>query len=169
MFTLKPGPNKIAVTSELPTQDILRKHVNSNRPLSFRSRFESRIAKSFRDLKIPFLFERVMIIFPRSVSNGGLFPPAPVPRGHSVCQWCRYWPDFVLLNGVIIETKGKFIARDRMKHRIIKELYPKLDIRLLFYNSNQVIPGKKKESYSVWADRHKIPWANQKIPRSWLR
>ena len=37
-----------------------------------------------------------------------------------------YTPDFVLNNGIIIETKGRFMAADRRKHIAIKKQHPKL-------------------------------------------
>ena len=43
-----------------------------------------------------------------------------------------YTPDFVLPNGIIIETKGRFTADDRRKHAFIKLQHPKLDIRFVF-------------------------------------
>ena len=46
-----------------------------------------------------------------------------------------YTPDFVLNNGIIIETKGRFMAADRRKHIAIKKQHPKLDIRFVFTNS----------------------------------
>jgi hypothetical protein len=31
-----------------------------------------------------------------------------------------YTPDFILSNGIIVETKGRFLTADRMKHLAIK-------------------------------------------------
>ena len=47
----------------------------------------------------------------------------------------RYTPDFVLPNGIIIETKGRFMPADRQKHLLIKAQYPDLDLRFVFTNS----------------------------------
>ena len=41
-----------------------------------------------------------------------------------------YTPDFVLDNGIIIETKGMFTAADRRKHLAIKKQHPKLTYAL---------------------------------------
>ena len=46
-----------------------------------------------------------------------------------------YTPDFILNNGIIIETKGRFLAIDRRKHLAIKKQHPKLDIRFVFTNT----------------------------------
>ena len=48
-----------------------------------------------------------------------------------------YTPDFVLHNGIIIETKGMFTSADRRKHIAIKKQHPKLDIRFVFENSKR--------------------------------
>ena len=48
-----------------------------------------------------------------------------------------YTPDFILYNGIIIETKGMFTAADRRKHLCIKRQHPKLDIRFIFENSRR--------------------------------
>jgi len=51
-------------------------------------------------------------------------------------RYRTYTPDFVLDNGIIIETKGIFDSEDRRKHLAIKEQHPELDIRFVFSNSN---------------------------------
>ena len=50
-------------------------------------------------------------------------------------RYRTYTPDFILDNGIIIETKGMFNALDRRKHKAIKKQHPKLDIRFIFSNS----------------------------------
>lgn len=45
------------------------------------------------------------------------------------------YPDFVLTNNIIIETKGLFTSPDRRKHVWIKKQHPELDIRFVFTNS----------------------------------
>ena len=47
-------------------------------------------------------------------------------------RYRTYTPDFVLDNGIIIETKGFFDAEDRRKHLEIQKQHPELDIRFLF-------------------------------------
>ena len=42
-----------------------------------------------------------------------------------------YNPDFRLPNGIIVETKGRFVAADRKKHQLVKEQHPELDIRFV--------------------------------------
>ena len=79
-----------------------------------------------------------------------------------------YTPDFVLENGIIIEAKGRFIPSDRSKHLLIKEQNPSLDIRFVFYNSNQKLNKRSKTTYGDWATRHGYKWSNKVIPEEWL-
>lgn len=81
----------------------------------------------------------------------------------------RYTPDFVLPNGIIIETKGRFVTADRTKHRLIHEQHPDLDIRFVFSNPNTKIGKKSKTSYADWCDRLGILFAKASIPVDWLK
>jgi hypothetical protein len=81
----------------------------------------------------------------------------------------RYTPDFVLPNGIIIETKGRFVTEDRTKHRLIREQYPDLDIRFVFSNPNTKIGKKSATTYGLWCQRLGIPYATKSIPEAWLR
>lgn len=80
-----------------------------------------------------------------------------------------YTPDFVLPNGIIIETKGRFTTADRQKHLMILEQYPELDIRFVFSNPNQKINKGSKTSYGMWCERHGFKYAKELIPKEWLR
>ena len=52
-------------------------------------------------------------------------------------KYRKYTPDFVLSNGIIVETKGRFVSADRRKHQEIKKQFPDLDIRFVFSSSRQ--------------------------------
>lgn len=80
-----------------------------------------------------------------------------------------YLPDFKLLpNGIIVETKGRFVAADRKKHKLIKEQHPELDIRFVFSNSRAKISKKSKTTYGAWCEKLGIPYADKTIPQAWL-
>ena len=81
----------------------------------------------------------------------------------------RYTPDWVLPNGIIIETKGRFVTEDRTKHRLIREQYPHLDIRFVFSNPNTKIGKKSATTYGLWCQRLGILYATKSIPEAWLR
>lgn len=79
-----------------------------------------------------------------------------------------YTPDFLLPNGVIVETKGRFITEDRKKHLLIKEQHPELDIRFVFSNPNQKLDKRSKTTYAIWAEKHGFEWAAKTIPMEWI-
>lgn len=75
----------------------------------------------------------------------------------------NYIPDFVIDFGdrkLYIEAKGHFRREDKEKLAAIKKQYPELDLRIVFY-------AKRKKNIT-WAERNKIPWAIEKIPKEWL-
>lgn len=86
----------------------------------------------------------------------------------------RYIPDFVLENGIIIEVKGLFEAKDRIKHLAIKEQHPDLDIRFVFdgarkYPSKTKISQDSKTTYGSWCEKHGFMYADHYIPLEWLK
>lgn len=80
-----------------------------------------------------------------------------------------YTPDFILPNGVIVETKGRFVAADRKKHLLIKKQHPELDIRFVFTNSRNKISKGSKTSYADWCNKHGFIYADKEIPLEWIR
>lgn len=79
-----------------------------------------------------------------------------------------YTPDFVLPNGVIIESKGRFVVDDRMKHLEIQKQHPELDIRFVFSNSRSKIRKGSKTTYGDWCDKHGFIYSDKRIPDEWL-
>jgi len=80
-----------------------------------------------------------------------------------------YTPDFILYNGIIIETKGRFLAADRRKHVAIKKQHPKLDIRFVFTNSRAKLSKGAKSSYADWRIKHGFRYYDRIIPEDWLK
>jgi len=80
-----------------------------------------------------------------------------------------YTPDFVLKNGIIIETKGMFTAADRRKHLKVKKQHPTLDIRFVFTNSNRKLRKGAKSTYAQWCIQKGFLYADKTIPESWLK
>lgn len=80
-----------------------------------------------------------------------------------------YTPDFILYNGIIIETKGRFLAADRRKHVAIKKQHPKLDIRFVFTNSRAKLSKGAKSSYADWCIKHGFRYYDRIIPEDWLK
>lgn len=80
----------------------------------------------------------------------------------------KYTPDFVLPNGIIIETKGRFETEDRKKHKLLKAQHPALDIRFVFSYSRQKIGKKSATTYAMWCDQFGFEYAEKFVPREWL-
>lgn len=81
----------------------------------------------------------------------------------------RYRPDFILPNGIVIETKGWLQASDRVKLVLFKERFPSLDLRLVFSNANKKITKVSRTSYGQWAARFRFPFAGHgAIPEVWF-
>lgn len=81
----------------------------------------------------------------------------------------KYTPDFVLPNGIIIETKGRFLTADRQKHLLVKAQRPDLDIRFVFSSANTKISKGSKTTYAMWCEKHEFKYATKSIPPAWLK
>lgn len=117
----------------------------------FRSGLEEHVADQLDQLCVLFEYETLVIKYTR---------PAKIHR---------YTPDFILPNGIIIETKGRFLTKDRQKHLLVKKQNPDLDIRFVFSNPNQRISKTSKTTYAKWCDSKGFLYAKQTIPTTWLK
>lgn len=85
---------------------------------------------------------------------------------YSLMYQKEYTPDFLLPNGIIVETKGYFPPEDRTKMRQVKASNPELDIRFLFQ------PTASKASlktYMTWCKKNKFKYAiGNSIPLEWI-
>ena len=80
-----------------------------------------------------------------------------------------YTPDFLLPNGIYLETKGFWEPADRRKIKNVKEQHPELDLRMVFQNPFNKISKKSKTTYAQWCDKHDIKWTSfQNIPIEWF-
>lgn len=129
----------------------------------YKSGLESKVAKQLQNNKIPFEFEseRIAYLVPES--------------------WHNYTPDFPIVTKgtgkkIYIETKGIWDAADRMKHLLIRQQQPELDIRFVFTNSKSKISKQSKTTYAdICEGRGRKPfkdvtwlYADKKIPKEWL-
>ena len=80
----------------------------------------------------------------------------------------KYTPDFVLPNGIVIESKGRFVTADRKKHLLIRESNPKLDLRFVFSNSRARISKKSKTTYAAWCSKNQFKFADKLVPQRWI-
>lgn len=81
----------------------------------------------------------------------------------------KYTPDFKLGPKKYLEVKGLFESKDRVKHLMIKEQYPDLDIRFVFDNAHKPINKGSKTTYANWCEKFGFLWAHKEIPKEWLR
>jgi hypothetical protein len=118
--------------------------------MRFRSGLEKRTADFLKKRKVKFQYEEVKLKW-------------------QDLRMRTYTPDFVLSNGIIIETKGRFISSDRTKHLFVKAQHPELDIRFVFSNPRAKLYKGAKSSYGDWCDKHGFQYARETIPVEWLK
>jgi len=116
----------------------------------FRSGLEEQVAAQLKAVGITFDYESVALRYTKPARDA------------------KYTPDFILPNGIIIETKGRFLVEDRQKHLILKDQHPGLDIRFVFSNSNTKISKNSKTSYAAWCQKYGFTYADKFIPKGWL-
>lgn len=80
----------------------------------------------------------------------------------------RYLCDFLLSNGVMIEAKGLFTAKDRQKHLHIRNQHPQLDIRFVFSRANSRLSKKSSTTYKMWCTKNNFLWADRLVPAAWI-
>ena len=124
-----------------------RRHAIKN---GYRSGLEDDISEQLKGLDVPFKYEELKIKY-------------------QVNEVRTYTPDFELFNGIIIESKGRFVSADRKKHLKVKEQYPKLDIRFVFSNSKGKINKGSKTTYAMWCDKYGFKYADKEVPDKWLK
>ena len=81
----------------------------------------------------------------------------------------KYTPDFILPNGILIESKGLFTPIDRRKHLLIKQQHPNLDIRFVFESSRRKINKISKTTYADWCEKNNFLCYDRIIPEPWLK
>lgn len=133
---------------------MLRK-TKTSRPIGivegFRSGLEDKIAAELASKGVNFSYEKLVIPYLKPAKTS------------------KYTPDFLLLdNGIIVESKGRFVTADRQKHLLVKAQHPKLDIRFVFSNSKSRISKISPTTYAMWATKHGFKFADRSIPQEWI-
>ena len=116
----------------------------------YRSGLEQDISKQLRRASVRYEYERIKF-------------PYIIPASNHT-----YTPDFVLENGIIIETKGRWVLEDRRNIKLIKEQYPNLDLRMIFTYSRCKIRKGAKTTYGDVCRKLGIPYADKSIPTFWI-
>ena len=114
----------------------------------YRSGLEEKISKEIKEAGHTLRYENMKVSYQKPAST--------------------YTPDFLLDNGIVIETKGRFVGADRTKHLLIKKQRPELDIRFVFNNPNAKLSKTSKTTYGQWCDRHGFEYSKGSIPAEWF-
>lgn len=117
--------------------------------LGYRSGLEEKVAAQLESLSVSYKYEDFKI-------------------SYQVNEVRTYTPDFELPNGIIIETKGWFVAAHRKKHLLIQKQHPDLDIRFVFSNSKNKINKNSKTSYADWCEKNGFLYADKLVPQEWI-
>lgn len=117
----------------------------------FRSGLEEKVAEQIRSQGLEVAYEQALIRYIR-------------PQTDHI-----YRPDFLLPNGIYIETKGRFTTADRQKHLWIKEQFPDLDIRFVFTRSKAPLYKGSPTTYATWCRKHGFKFADKQIPSEWFK
>lgn len=112
--------------------------------ITFRSKFEVSVAKDLESRGISFEFESLIVPY---------------------TLHCTYKPDFLLPNGIIVETKGVLDADVKRKMLAAKLQNKELDIRFLFMSSTS---KKNKVKWERWCRNNNYEYAYDVVPESWL-
>ena len=81
---------------------------------------------------------------------------------------CTYTPDFPITNRIIIETKGRFTAADRIKMLLVQKQHPEYEFRFIFTNSNARISKISKTTYAKWCENNGFKYADKIVPQEWI-
>ena len=116
----------------------------------YKSRFEKRFASDLKQRRIVFDYEKHKFSYQPKIKN--------------------YTPDFYMPEfDLFVETKGFFNVADRVKHLLIKEQHPDVDIRFVFMNARNKIYKGSKTTYADWCNKHDFRWAEGAIPTEWYK
>ncbi|WP_207790102.1 hypothetical protein [Polymorphobacter arshaanensis] len=117
----------------------------------YRSGLEDKVQSDLTSRGVPHDYEAVKVRYSK-------------PASHH-----KYTPDFRLLaNGILVETKGRFMTADRTKHELIKKQHPDLDIRFVFDRSKSPISKGSKTTYASWCASRGFLFADKSVPQEWV-
>ena len=116
----------------------------------YRSKYEQEVCSKLRKDKVKFDYESINLYY-------------------EISEQRRYLPDIVLPNGIVIELKGRFTAKDRKKMLLVIEQHPHLDIRMVFMRPNNKLNKHSNTTYAQWCDKNNVKWADKYIPIEWIK
>ena len=101
--------------------------------------------------------------------NNAVFPETmriPLPQYLIM----RHVPDFLLPNGLLIETKGVMDVTYPQKVELLAVCHPSVmkRYRVCFGNADLITPKRGTLTYAQWAHKQGITWCEGDIPESWF-
>ena len=116
----------------------------------YKSRFEKRFASDLKQRRIVFDYEKHKFSYQPKIKT--------------------YTPDFYMPEfDLFVETKGFFNVSDRVKHLLIKEQHPDLDIRFIFMDAKIRLDKRSKTTYGGWCEKHGFKYAVNRLPDEWIK
>ena len=153
-------------------------HIRRGIKEGYRSGLEEDNAEWLRKLGVKFTYEELVINYWKPIKKykmkhtfeDWITEPNKVISDWEPVTYHKYTPDFqILSNGIIIETKGRFLSKDRVKHLLIKAQHPSLDIRFCFSRSRAKLRTGGKSSYGDWCKRHGFKYCTKRILEEWTK
>lgn len=127
-----------------------QKAYDAAKAYGYRSGLEKTVEEDLRQLNVDVKYESIKI------------------EWEDLC-YRKYTPDFLLPNGIIVETKGLFTVADRRKHLLVQKQHPELDIRFVFASSKRRLSKVSKTTYAEWCEKYNFLYADKKIPEQWTK
>lgn len=116
----------------------------------FRSGLEGRVAAELEAAGVAYDYETIKIPFVQPAKKR------------------TYCPDYWLPNGIVVETKGRFLSEDRQKHLWVREQHPLMDLRFVFSSSKTRITPRSTTTYADWCHKNGFQFADKSIPQAWV-
>ena len=139
-----------------------KKH--AQKPAEFRSGFERSIRSFLMTNRIPFQYESRKFKLTLPVTNH----TCTGCGNQHIVRRVSYTPDFILLaKDIVVESKGKFTARDRKIALAMRREYPLEEYKMVFQRDNW-ISKTKSQRYSDWCKKHGIDFhIGTDLPKDW--
>jgi predicted nuclease of restriction endonuclease-like RecB superfamily len=97
----------------------------------------------------------------------------PISFSYTVEETRTYIPDFQITtkSGRVfyIEYKGVLDLETRKKMVRVRDQHPALDVRFVFQKAGNKIRKGSPTTYWMWCDQNGFMWADNEIPKEWLK
>lgn len=136
----------------------------SQKPADFRSGYERKLRVFLLTNRIPFQYESRKFVLTLPVVNHRCTSCG----SQHVERRVSYTPDWLLTaKDIVVESKGKFTARDRKIALAMQRQYPLEQYKMLFQRDNW-ISKTKTQRYSDWCRKHEIDFhIGTEFPKEW--